>query len=192
MKLQKVKKALTHKTIRIVTDADGYQWVGDHHAMYLADKALDITEGNIKAILDIDEDQRDKWTVFADSGREMPWFDQCPIELADDPLRAIVSVSWMGELVTVFSTQEGDTAMIPQTLIAPADGKEGLTFALRRWTDPETGETQEPLVVCFCDMLANAILTPLPRKTADEIWRAMRDASAEGLRYCREDKEDEK
>lgn len=192
MKLQKVKKALTHKTIRIVTDADGFQWVGDYHAMYLADKALDITEGNIKAILDIDEDQRDKWTVFADSGREMPWFDQCPIELADDPLRAIVSVSWIGELVTVFSTQEGDTAMIPQTLIAPADGKEGLTFALRRWTDPETGETQEPLVVCFCDMLANAILTPLPRKTADEIWRAMRDASAEGLRYCREDKEGEK
>lgn len=190
MKLQKVKKALTHKTIRIVTDADGYQWVGDYHAMYLADKALDITEGNIKTILDIDEDQRDKWTVFADSRREMPWFDQCPIELADDPLRAIVSVSWMGELVTVFSTQEGDAAMIPQTLIAPADGREGLAFALRRWTDPETGETQEPLVVCFCDMLANAILTPLPRKTADEIWRAMRDASAEGLRYCMEDEEE--
>ena len=81
---------------------------------------------------------------------------------------------------------------VPQTLITPADGKEGLAFALRRWTDPETGETQEPLVVCFCDMLANAILTPLPRKTADEIWRAVRDASAEGLRYCVAEEEDEK
>ena len=187
MRIQKIKKALTHKTIHLVTDADGFQWVGNTHAMYLADRALDLTEGNIKAILDIDEDKRNEWTVIEASGRDCPWFDQCPIEMADEPLRAIMSVSWLGELLTVFVTEDGEAAMVPQSIIAPADGKNGLTFALRRWTDPETGETKEPMVVCFCDMLANAILTPIPEATAQEIWRAMRDASAAGLRYCREE-----
>ena len=188
MRLSKVKKAMVGKGILIVTDADGFQWVGDVRSMYLADRALDLTAENVKAILDIDEDKRDEWIAIAKDGKGLPWYDQCP--LPDDmPMRAIMSVCWMDELVTIMVTSEGEAAAVTQRQIAPADGKEGLTFALRRTADPETGELDDPVVVCFSDMLASAILTPLPANAMDEIWSKMRDASALGMRYCREAEE---
>ena len=188
MKLRKIKQAMGNKTIIIVTDADGFQWVGGGMGVYLADRALDLTAENVKAILDIDEDKRDEWIAIAKNGKGLPWYDQCPLP-GDMPMRAIMSVSWMDELVTIMVTSEGEAAAVTQRQIAPADGKNGLTFALRRTADPETGELDDPVVVCFSDMLANAILTPLPGKVMDEIWRKMRDASAMGMRYCREAEE---
>ena len=189
MRLSKVKKAIVGKSILIVTDADGFQWVGDGRSMYLADRALDLTAENVKAIMDIDEDKREDWNAFAKDGKGLPWYDQCPLP-GDVSLRAIMSVCWMDELVTIMATSEGEAAAVTQRQIAPADGKEGLTFALRRTADPETGELDDPMVVCFSDMLASAILTPLPAKVMDEIWRKMRDASAMGMRYCMEEAEE--
>lgn len=181
MKLQKVKKALHGTNLIIFEDDGGFQWLSDGTAAYLMDRELDLTRGNLLAILDIEENKRANYTV-----REMKapsHIDQCPQEEADEQLIPHISVSWAGELITIMATRDGDAAAVAQRQIAPADGKEPLVFALRRGVDPDTGEIRQPMVCCFADMLCSAIICPIPSKTMVEIWRLMR-RSIEGLRYC--------
>lgn len=181
MKLQKVKKALHGTNLIIFEDDGGFQWLSDGTAAYLMDRELDLTRGNLLAILDIEEEKRDKYTVRKiDAPR---WLDQCPQEQLDERLIPMISVSWDGELITIMATENGEAAAVLQRQIAPADGKEPLVFALRRGVDPDTGEIGEPMVCCFADMLCSAIIAPIVSKTMDEIWRLMR-RSCEGLRYC--------
>lgn len=190
MKLQKVKRALHGTNLIIFEDDGGFQWLSDGTAAYLMDRELDLTRGNLLAILDIEEDKRANYTV-----REVKapsYIDQCPQEEADEQLLPLISVSWAGELITIMATEDGDAAAVAQRQIAPADGKEPLEFALRRGVNPETGEIGAPMVCCFADMLCSAIIAPIRPKVMDEIWRLTRRSCAEGLRYCVAEKEDEK
>lgn len=188
MKLQKVKKALHGTNLIIFEDDGGFQWLSDGHAAYLMDRELDLTRGNLLAILDIEEEKRANYTVR--EAKAPSHIDQCPQEAADERLIPLISVSWDGELITIMATENGEAAAVLQRQIAPADGREPLDFMLRRSVDPETGEIGEPMVCCFADMLCSAIIAPIVSKTMDEIWRLMRRSCAEGLRYCREDEEE--
>lgn len=190
MKLQKVKKALRGTHLIIFEDEGGFQWLSDGTAAYLMDRELDLTEGNLLAILDIEEDKRVNYTVRATKAPRH--IDQCPQEQADERLIPLISVSWAGELITIMATLDGDVAAVLQRQIAPADGKEPLAFALRRGVDPETGKIGQPMVCCFADMLCSAIICPIAPKTMAEIWRLMRRSCAVGLQYCvAEKKEDD-
>lgn len=190
MKLQKVKKALHGTNLIIFEDDGGFQWLSDGTAAYLMDRELDMTRENLLAILDIEEDKRDKYTVRKINAPR--WLDQCPQEEADEQLIPLISVSWDGELITIMATENGEAAAVPQRQIAPADGRKPLDFMLRRSVNPETGEIGAPMVCCFADMLCGAIIAPIRPKVMDEIWRLTRRSCAEGLRYCVAEKEDEK
>lgn len=187
MRLQKIKRAMTTKNVYIVTEDGGNQWMGDGKAFYLMDSGLDLTEGNALAILDIDEDKRKDYTVRELSNRHMPMLDMCPQEACDEELHPVVSVSWAGELLTIMTTQAGEAAAVPQSQIAPADGKEPLRFFLRRSVDPDTAEIRDPVIAAFQDMLACAVIMPVPAKTMREVWTLMRKASGEALVYCEDD-----
>ena len=153
---------------------------------------MDLTKGNLLAILDIEEEKRDKYTIIeSGASSTMAWLDQCPQEDADEELTPLASVSWEGDLVTIFATSAGEAVMVPQRQIAPADGREPLVFALRRGINQDTGEIFAPRLVCFRDMLANAIIMPIRAEVAQDIWRLMRKSCAEGLRYCMEEKGEE-
>lgn len=192
MKLAKINKALTRTMTRyIVTGEDGFQWLGDGTAFYQVDKELDLTKDNLLAVLDIDEEKRNKYFVQEVDGRRLPQCDVCPREGEDELLHPLVSVSWMGELVTIMTTEQGEAAAVLQRQIAPADGKEPLVFYLRKAVDPETAEIKAPCVAVFADMLCSAVIMPLKAKSMREIWAVTRKACAEGLRYCVEEKEKE-
>lgn len=184
MRLSRIRKALKRRTLVIVTEAGGNQWLGDGVAFYLVDSGLDLTEDNVKSILDIDEDKRDEYTARETDDRRLPMCDMCPQEGCDDELQPLVSLSWAGELVTIMRTNGGWAVAVPQGRIEPADGKGPLRFFLRTSVDPETGEYRAPVVACFQDMLCCAVITPVKAEAMDEIWRIMRMASAESLKYC--------
>lgn len=184
MRLQKIKRAMTTKSVYIVTEDGGNQWMGDGKAFYLVDSGLDLTEGNALAILDIDEDKRRDYAVREIESRHMPMLDMCPQEACDVELRPVVSVSWAGELLTIMVTADGEAAAVPQRQIAPADGKEPLRFFLRRSVDPDTGEFRQPVVAAFADMLCCAVIMPVPAETMREVWTLMRNGCGEALVYC--------
>lgn len=184
MKLSKINKALTRPSRYIVTGEDGFQWLGDGTAFYEVDRGLDLTEGNILAILDIDEDKRAGYFVQEVDGNRAPECDVCPQEENDELLHPLVSVSWAGELVTIMTTDTGEAVAVPQSKIAPADGKEPLIFFLRKSVDQETGEIKAPVVGVFKDMLCCAVIMPIKADAVKEIWAVMRKACAETLTYC--------
>ncbi len=184
MKLSKIKKALKRKRLVIVTEEGGNQWLGDGVAFYLVDSGLDLTKDNVKAILDIDEDKRDEYTVRMLEDTALPMCDMCPQEGNDEELHPLVSVSWAGELVTIMRTEDGQAVGVAQSRIEPADGKEPLRFFLRTSVNPETGEYLAPVVACFQDMLCCAVIMPTKAAAMDEIWAAMRAGCAQGLTYC--------
>lgn len=184
MKLGKIKKAMTRKTLYIVNGEDGFQWIGDGSAFYIADKNLDLSDGNLLAILDIDEDKRSEYTVREIDGEKVPELDICPQEDCDKLLHPLVSLSWTDELETIMTTEDGEAVAVDQAYIAPADGKEPLMFVLRRSVNRDTGEIRGPVVVVFRDMLCCAVIMPIGARTMTEIWAVMRKACAEGLRYC--------
>lgn len=186
MKLSKIKGALKGKKICIVTEEGGNQWLGDGAAFYLMDSGLDLTKGNVLAILDIDEEQRGNYTVTEPDVTHLPMLDMCPQEECDKLLTPLVSVSWAGELITIMKTEDDEAVAVSQKRIAPADGKEPLGFFLRRSVDEETGEIKPPVVAAFRDMLCCAVMMPVRKGVMDEIWRVMRMASAESLAYCEE------
>lgn len=190
MKLSKIKKAMRRKTLDIVTEAGGNQWLGDGTAFYLVDSGLDLTAGNIMAILDIDEDKRDEYTVRELTNDYVAMCDMVPQEGCDEELRPMVSVSWAGELVTIMRTEDGEAVAIPQRQIEPADGREPLRFFMRKSVRPETGEICAPVVACFQDMLCCAVIMPMRAKVVNEMWAAMRAGSAERLTYCVEEQEE--
>lgn len=183
MKLAKINKAMTRMNRYIVTGEDGFQWLGDGTAFYQVDQGLDLTEGNLLAILDIDEDKRGNYNVREIDGARLPQCDICPREGEDEQLHPLVSVSWAGELVTIMTTAEGEAAAVPQRQVVPADGREPLTFFLRRAVDPQTGEIKAPCVAVFRDMLCCAVIMPVKRETMDEMWIVMRKACWAGLEY---------
>ena len=191
MKLSKINKAMTRPSRYIVTGEDGFQWLGDGTAFYEVDRGLDLTKENLLAILDIDEDKRNGYLVLEIDGSEMPQCDVCPQEANEELLHPLVSVSWAGELVTIMTTDTGETAAVPQRQIAPADGKEPLVFYLRTSVDPKTGEIKAPVVAVFKDMLCCAVIMPVTAKAMDEIWAVMRKASGAELVYCVTDEETE-
>lgn len=192
MKLAKTKRAFGKKRdLRIATDADGYQWIGDRSAYYVMDKSLQLTPQNVLTILDYDEDEQARIDVSEIDVSGSPWFDTCPVEALDRPLRPVVSVSVAGELVTVMLTEEGDAAMVRQSQIAPADGREACGFYLRACVDQVTGEFRAPVVAVFRGLTCSALIAPLQRRTAEGVWRMMRDASAQELRYCVEGTDEE-
>ena len=120
MKLSKIKKALKRKTLAIVTESGGNQWLGDGVAFYLVDSGLDLTADNVKAILDIDEDKRDEYTVRMLEDTALPMCDMCPQEGNDEELHPLVSVSWAGELVTIMRTEDGKRSF--KVTLAPPEG----------------------------------------------------------------------
>lgn len=184
MKLQKIKKALKHTSLEIVTGEDGFQWIGDGTAFYLADRELDLTKDNLLAVLDIEEDKRSSYSVCEINWRAMPQIDICPQEGNDVELNPLISVSWAGELVTIMTTADGEAVAVTQRQIAPADGKMPLRFYLRRTVDPETGEVRAPAVAVFRDMLCCAVIMPMEPRAMQEMWRVMRLACRAELRYC--------
>ena len=78
----------------------------------------------------------------------------------------------------------GDQSIRVQRQIAQADGKMPLRFYLRRTVDPETGEVRAPAVAVFSDMLCCAVIMPMEPRAMQEMWRVMRLACREELRYC--------
>lgn len=184
MKLAKINKALTRPSRYIVTGEDGFQWLGDGTAFYVVDQGLDLTEDNLLPVLDIDEEKRDGYYVHEVEGSRMPQCDVCPQEENDELLHPLVSVSWAGELVTIMTTETGEAVAVPQSKIAPADGKEPLIFYLRKSVDQETGEIKAPVVGVFKDMLCCAVIMPVKAETMNEMWAVMRKACANELEYC--------
>lgn len=190
MKLQKIKKALKHTSLNVVTGEDGFQWIGDGTAFYLADRELDLTKDNLLAVLDIEEDKRSSYSVREIDWRALPQIDICPQEGNDVELNPLISVSWAGELVTIMTTAEREAVAVPQRQIAPADGKMPLRFYLRRTVDTETGEIKAPVVTVFRDMLCCAVIMPMEPRVMQEMWRVMRLACREELRSCVSDEGD--
>lgn len=190
MKLQKIKKALKRTSLSVVTGEDGFQWIGDGTAFYLADRELDLTKDNLLAVLDIEEDKRSSYSVREIDWRALPQIDICPQEGNDVELNPLISVSWAGELVTIMTTADGEAVAVPQRQIAPADGKMPLRFYLRRTVDPETGKIKAPVVAVFRDMLCCAVIMPMEPRAMQEMWRVMRLACREELRYCVSDESD--
>ena len=189
MKLSKVKKALNTQNLKLYTDGNGDQWLASAHAAYLMDRDLTLTQDNLLAVLDVDEDKRADWVV-TEMGKAPACLDQCPQEGCDELLIPIMSVCWLDELITIMRTDDGALAMVKQSQIAPADGKEPLTFMLRRSVDPDTGEVMTPVVACFRDMLACAMLAPIKPDAAEKIMEKMRACAEEGLAYCVESEEE--
>lgn len=184
MNLKDVKRAMIGTSLYIVTGEDGFQWMGDGQAFYIVDQNIDLTERNLLAILDIEEDKREKYNVRELMYENLPQLDVCPQEDADEMLHPLVSVSWAGRLVTMMTTDGGEAVAVRQSRIAPADGRKKLAFFLRKSADPETGEIKAPCVAVYDDMLCCAVIMPETRKTVDEIWTVMRKACGEDLTYC--------
>lgn len=190
MKLNKIKKAMTRQTLSIINGSDGFQWIGDGTAYYEADRELDLTESNLLAILDIDADKRDQYTVREIDGARVPMCDVCPQEACDVELIPRASVSWAGELLTIMTTNDGEAVAVTQRQIAPADGKKPLRFFLRRSVDRETAEIRQPVVAVFEDMLCCAVIMPIEARTMAAVWDVMRASCDMALRYCAAAEED--
>lgn len=184
MKLQKILKAFTSKSIYIVTEEGGNQWIGDGHAFYVVDSGLDLTSDNVLAILDVEEDKRDTYNVYERDDSRLPMCDICPQEMCDEALHPIISISWALELITIFKTDNGEAVAVKQKQIAPAEGKEKLAFYLRKSVDKITGEVKAPVVAVFQNMLCSVVIQPIAEKTIREIWELMRIASDRNLIYC--------
>lgn len=183
MNLSKIRKIVGGLLVRIVTDSDGTQWMGNGQAFYKVDSALTITEENAAIILEVPEDKRKKMSVAEINGKRLTQFSEYPGP-GDTELRFVMTVFWRGEPVNILMTKDGRAAIVPQAQIAAAELKDAPTMlALREIVNPDTGEVRTPCVAVFGNMLCNALLIPYAWAEAEAIWQAMRDASAESLRY---------
>lgn len=178
MRIGKIRKALDGHLIRIATDRGGFGWLGDARGLYLVDDDLDVTEKNALAILDVPADKRNDYDVIDISGGLMPMAcDVCPIESADSPLKLLARVICAGEETAVLATEDGRTVMVPFSRLKPFDGERDLLLVLRECVDPDTGAAEPPVVAAMVDMLASAIVYPLPRSSADAVMEQLANAA---------------
>lgn len=181
MKIRDIARAIG-KHIRIAQDGAKRQWVGDAGRMYLFDERITVTEENALAVLDIDEKQQKDYEVY-DVGY-MPQLGMEPVSMEED-LHPLIQADVLGSKTVFMWTEGGVLVAIPQDAIQPL-GREKVAFRLRYAVDPDTAESMKPVVAVYGNMLCQAVIAPVARKSADALIDLMAKIVDVREGYCDE------
>lgn len=136
MKISAVKKICREAKKTVIAHREGNAWLGNGAAMYLVDEGLAVNAQNALTILDIQEEEKDKYAVQETKTDSRVYEDIIIKE--DRPLYPGMSVDYLGDMLTEFHEKTQDKYYwVRQDFIAPLDTDKNtvLQFAIRDCED---------------------------------------------------------
>ena len=175
MKLNKLGKSMKEgrREVTLLTDPECQLWVRIKDAAYAAEPELGLTRENLLAIVDIDKDKRNRYSVREGMTKDTRFSIYYDNE-AEDPNR--LHVLALFDHTLLLADPEGAILGIDARLLSPIESENGNAFYIRYSHQQREGE-ETPLVAVFDDILCGALIMPIPREQLEKLMDLCRDVS---------------